>query len=431
MSVYWNVVQACVWIATRNDSVVAYVQTDARSENSAQSITRTSLFEAYVDVRKHVDLPFYSPREAATLIAETCAADRLSMLGRANGKGDLIEIPATSWAHLVLRDDQKLGVIAAPPDISDHTATWWDHLAVRVDATKGLWGIPVWWSPSQAVIWIVSRDESVVSRIPVTEYLDRLPPLPICRTTLEPPISQREAPEHLLNKWVEGALNIFGRAGGHGARTIAARPPYRPQKIGFSVINDSLSLWMKPTLVELVNNLPPGKSAWRPESTWWSHLWVLAEQCKSCWPSPNSVVSAPRKPTQAPPPGPTVRGVAMFSFSPSASRPFEADVGGGTPESRHEDPRNGGSDDDCDGATEGALRSVSALLDEDVIAWTAAEILRRKANDEEVTRDPMVLAMCDHFDGLGTRAARALYQRVQPEIRRSKMGRPLGKSGQK
>ena len=52
---WWNAVQASVWIATRDLGIVAYVVADEAPYTTDKSISRRSLLEADVDLGKHVD----------------------------------------------------------------------------------------------------------------------------------------------------------------------------------------------------------------------------------------------------------------------------------------------------------------------------------------------------------------------------------------
>ncbi|TAJ82881.1 hypothetical protein [Reyranella sp.] len=137
MSVYWNAVQACIWIATHDERLVAQAQTDKRLNTifvADETFSSRSLRDASHDVNMKAVRRGQPTRptvfESRHLLTAACAAGTLTMLGRACGEGDPVEIPAIAWAKLELRDDSRFGVIAASPDICDRRATWWDELRV-------------------------------------------------------------------------------------------------------------------------------------------------------------------------------------------------------------------------------------------------------------------------------------------------------------
>lgn len=146
MSAYWNAVQACVWIATRDERLVATVRTTDTLFVTDETISNESLYEASHHVvmeatlnGKPVPLTVWDARK---LLSEACATATIVMWGRERGEGELVAIPATAWAHLEMRDHRQHGVIAASPDMFDARAKWWDELRVPARAVQRQWSLP-------------------------------------------------------------------------------------------------------------------------------------------------------------------------------------------------------------------------------------------------------------------------------------------------
>ncbi len=143
LPVWWNIAQACVWAATREQDFVDRVWTRDSRFSTSSTISSRSLIEASIDVcmeqvaRGGKSTPTVS--DAQSLIAAACAAGTLSMFGRKCGGGDLEKIPQETWAILQIRDHDRFGVIAASPDMSDNRASWWDELRVLRDEVQKLW----------------------------------------------------------------------------------------------------------------------------------------------------------------------------------------------------------------------------------------------------------------------------------------------------
>jgi hypothetical protein len=146
VSAYWNAVQACVWIATRDEREVDRIQTtdtlfvtdDVISSRSLMDASHHLVMAATLD-GETVRLTVWSARQ---LLAEACGFGTVVMLGRKRGEGDLEAIPVTTWGHLEIRDHDRYGVIAASPDMFDGAAQWWDELRLRPREVQRQWPFP-------------------------------------------------------------------------------------------------------------------------------------------------------------------------------------------------------------------------------------------------------------------------------------------------
>lgn len=146
MSTYWNAVQACVWIATRDERLVAKVRNTDTLFVTDETISNGSLYDAshHVVMKATLDgepvsLTVWDARKP---LGEACATAALVMWGRERGEGELVAIPATAWAHLEMRDHSQHGVIAASPDMFDEAAKWWDELRVLASVVQRRWSFP-------------------------------------------------------------------------------------------------------------------------------------------------------------------------------------------------------------------------------------------------------------------------------------------------
>jgi hypothetical protein len=124
MSTYWNVEQACVWIDTRDERLVAGVRTNDTLIVTERLATDPAAFES-----RHP-------------LVEACKNGNVVMLARHQGKGEPIAIPQTAWMHLELRYDEKRGVTAAPPNASGAKARWWNGLRILARDIQRTWPFP-------------------------------------------------------------------------------------------------------------------------------------------------------------------------------------------------------------------------------------------------------------------------------------------------
>lgn len=146
MSAYWNAVQACVWIATRDEREVSRIQTsdtlfvtdDVIANRSLRDASYHLVMAATMDGER-VQLTTWAAR---LLLSEACGLGAIVMLGRKRAKGDMEAIPATAWGHLEIRDHDRFGVIAASPDKFDGGALWWDELRVPSKEVQRQWPFP-------------------------------------------------------------------------------------------------------------------------------------------------------------------------------------------------------------------------------------------------------------------------------------------------
>jgi hypothetical protein len=140
----WTAVQSCVWIGTRNETLVLTLD------------LKTTRFEAgYIafpgDPRsKSAKKP--SPKLAAEIarreevwgaareLENACRRGDLTMHGLAFGVGDPAPISQLAWSSgLTLQDRIDSGVVAASSDPLNKRATWWGKLTVERDKIRALW----------------------------------------------------------------------------------------------------------------------------------------------------------------------------------------------------------------------------------------------------------------------------------------------------
>lgn len=163
MSAYWNAVQACVWIATRDEREVGVIQTgdtlfvtdDVVSNRSLRDASYHQVMTATV-AGEPVELTVWNAR---LLLAEACGLGAVVMLGRKRAKGDLEAIPAIAWGHLEIRDHDRFGVVAASPDMFDGEALWWDELRVSSAGIQRQWPLPRRRRSAIAHEWGHGRDD--------------------------------------------------------------------------------------------------------------------------------------------------------------------------------------------------------------------------------------------------------------------------------
>src|SRR5262245_52132072 len=126
-----------------------------------------------------------------------------------------------------------------------------------------------WWSIPQAIVWIVTRNESQVLRadgIRMVAGLGRMTGIRPASSPEEPPVSLAAAPDVLLRAWRTRFISLFGCEWGRGQpRPVPRRNDFciRDHR-GEACIGDS-SLYF-------------GSSPFR------SNLSVRADECKHCWP---------------------------------------------------------------------------------------------------------------------------------------------------
>jgi hypothetical protein len=137
----------------------------------------------------------------------------------------------------------------------------------------------VWWTISQAIAWIVTRDEDKAGGSPDVASLDQLPALPPNQFIEKPPIAKADAPRELLRAWDEGAVIIFGAKNGQGEPIAVPKPKY-PFTAGF--VTHHARLWLE---VRIEVGAGPVE--------FWTSLSVHAAHCQATWPAPSD------KPAQA------------------------------------------------------------------------------------------------------------------------------------
>lgn len=141
MAAWWTVVQACIWIATRDERLIQKVgvhDTLLVADELTPSVTSDLNWELSEASTSASSTPF----EARDTLTQACSVGSLKMIGRLRGEGDLVEISAEAWANLELRDQSRKGVIAASPDTIDRMANWWDELRVWSLHVQRQWPFP-------------------------------------------------------------------------------------------------------------------------------------------------------------------------------------------------------------------------------------------------------------------------------------------------
>jgi len=128
-----------------------------------------------------------------------------------------------------------------------------------------------WWSIPQAIIWIVTRSEAQVLRAAGLGTIARLQRLTGTRPLSdgrEPPVSLAAAPDELVRAWRTRRITFYGRQGGTGrSHAIPIGSGLRIRDYRGEVCLGASTLYFD-------------------TSPFWSNLYVRADDCKRCWPTP-------------------------------------------------------------------------------------------------------------------------------------------------
>jgi hypothetical protein len=128
-----------------------------------------------------------------------------------------------------------------------------------------------WWSIPQALVWIVTRSESQVSRVanlPTIASLRRLTGIRSLSVPEEAPMTLAAAPDELAQAWRTRRIALYGREWGKGpSRSIPARG----------------DLWLRDHNGEVCLG---DRSLYFDTRRFWSKLSVRADDCKRRWSSP-------------------------------------------------------------------------------------------------------------------------------------------------
>lgn len=144
--VYWSAIQVCVWIATRDERLVARVRPGTSLFEEDERIAARSLHS--VDIRISVESAAAGEEQAPDVfgarrqIVSAAASGDVVVVGRLRGSGNAVEVPRLVWANLEIRDHAQYCVIAASPDLSDAEADWWDSLQIEQRAVQRHWPFP-------------------------------------------------------------------------------------------------------------------------------------------------------------------------------------------------------------------------------------------------------------------------------------------------
>jgi hypothetical protein len=145
---WWNAVQTCVWIATRDDATAQRMH-EKRSDYLMADADRRLALEATV-----YQWPTSDVGDALKQLNEHCTRGAPSVMGRERGLGDHVRIPDDAWVSVEIRDDESRGVIVAPRDRKNHAATWWDALQLRQDEVQSIWPTEASNADSCAAIYV-------------------------------------------------------------------------------------------------------------------------------------------------------------------------------------------------------------------------------------------------------------------------------------
>jgi hypothetical protein len=128
-----------------------------------------------------------------------------------------------------------------------------------------------WWSIPQVFVWIVTRNESKVSRagsLRTAAGLLRMTGIRPLSVPEDPPVTLTAAPDELVQAWQGRRIALYGRAWGKGpSRSIPGRGDLCLRDYRGEVCLGERTLYFDT----------------RP---FWSSLSVRADDCKRCWPAP-------------------------------------------------------------------------------------------------------------------------------------------------
>ena len=100
MSTFWNVVQACVWIATRDERLVARIRSGEGLFEADQNISDYSLNSAEIRITVEAVHGESQPPDvtgARNVLADACAAGNVTVYGRERASGEIAQIPSMAW----------------------------------------------------------------------------------------------------------------------------------------------------------------------------------------------------------------------------------------------------------------------------------------------------------------------------------------------
>jgi hypothetical protein len=128
----------------------------------------------------------------------------------------------------------------------------------------------LWWSIPQAIIWIVTRSETEVSRASGSNTISSLRRVIGIRPLSdrqEPPVSLAAAPNDLLRAWQATHITLYGREWGKGrSRSIPTRSGLHLRDYRGEVCLGAPTLYFD-------------------TSRYWSNLYVRPDDCKRRWPA--------------------------------------------------------------------------------------------------------------------------------------------------
>ena len=111
MTGWWDAIQTCIWIATRDIELVGEVRSPHALGSTDGSISGNSFDDAerrayLMGAARSVPIQKSIALEAPYELSAECGKGSLTARGRLRGKGDLVEIPTAAWANLVIHDQQ-------------------------------------------------------------------------------------------------------------------------------------------------------------------------------------------------------------------------------------------------------------------------------------------------------------------------------------
>jgi hypothetical protein len=135
---WWSCVQACTWIATRDEDLTARAE---KFKSLARADDYIGLRAAAYGVMYRPEL--YISGGAAETLAASCRRGEIAALGRRDDDGDLQAISLDDWRNLDIIDaGEPRGALTRPlraDRLGAKTATWWSCLFFEAAEVRRCW----------------------------------------------------------------------------------------------------------------------------------------------------------------------------------------------------------------------------------------------------------------------------------------------------
>jgi hypothetical protein len=141
MNSWWTPVQACVWIATRDERLVRAARVKDTLASAEEIIAEQTLL-ANDAAASESEVTNHPVADACIALQEACVSQAIGMFGRERGSDPLVAIPSEAWSNLEIRDQERLGVVAAPVGNFDDESKWWDVLRLWDNDVLRHWALP-------------------------------------------------------------------------------------------------------------------------------------------------------------------------------------------------------------------------------------------------------------------------------------------------